>query len=111
MPIIRSGLSQFLADVFINNTGSVLSPVILVKKLMEYKDVGTVVYARPRSNKPPAFKFVSVTVLQLIASSIIELEFQEESNDAKCSLGMIAESPAYLHNDYWKRMYIADNSN
>lgn len=111
MPIIRSGLSQFLADVFINNTGSVLSPVILVKKLMEYKDVGTVVYARPRSNKPPAYKFVSVTVLQLIASSIIELEFQEASNDAKCSLGMIAESPAYLHNDYWKRMYFADDSN
>ena len=111
MIINRSGLSQFLADVFINNTGSVMSPMILVKKLMEYKDIGTVVYARPRSNKPPANKCVSVTVLQLIASSIIELEFEVESNDAKCSLGMIAESPAYLHNDYWKQMYIVDDSN
>ena len=63
MPIIRKGLSHFLADVFINNPGSALSPVLLVKKLTEYKDVGIVVYARTRSNKPPPAKFVSVTVL------------------------------------------------
>ena len=88
-----------------------MSPMILVKKLMEYKDIETVVYACPRSDKPPANKFVSVTVMQLIASSIIELEFEEESNGAKCSLGMIADSPAYLHNDYWKQMYIVDGSN
>ena len=107
MPIIRKGLSQFLVDIFINNPGSALSPVLLVKKLTEYEDVGTVVYARPRSNIPPPAKFVSVTVLQLIASSLIKLEFEEDNNDAKCSLSMIAETSSYLQDDYWVRMYIS----
>ena len=109
MPVNRNGLSQFLADIFINKPCGELSPILMLKKLLEYTDVGTIVYCRPRSNKPPAVKFVSVTVLQLLVSGLVQLNFDEATNKAKCCLGMIAERPAYLNNDYWHLMYLVDN--
>ena len=66
MLISRVGLSLFLAEVFINNPGGELTPNLLVKKLSDFKDVGLVVYGRPRSTKAPPIKFVSFTILQLI---------------------------------------------
>ena len=71
MPISCVGLSLFLADVFINNPGGELTPDLLVKKLIDFKDVGLVVYGRPRSTKAPVIKFVSITILKLIASELI----------------------------------------
>ena len=81
----------------------------MLKNILEYTDVGTIVYSRPRINKPPAVKFVSVTVLQLLVSGLVQLNFDEVTNKAKCCLGMIAERPAYLNNDYWHLMYLVDN--
>ena len=51
MPVSHEGLSQFLADVFINNPGEDLTPLLLVKKLSKFKVFGIVVYGRPRSKK------------------------------------------------------------
>ena len=75
MPVNQEGLSQFLAEVFIDNLGCDLNPNLLVKKLTKFKDVGIVVYGRPRSKKAPAHKYVSVTILQLIASELLLLSF------------------------------------
>ena len=55
--------------------------LFLVKKLIEYKDVGIVVYGRPRSKKAPPGKYVSVTILQLITSELIQLNFSDDTNE------------------------------
>ena len=68
MPVLRAGVSQFLADTFINNPSGLITTDILIQKITEYPEVGKIMYKRPRSVKSPAIKFVNVTVLQLIAS-------------------------------------------
>ena len=40
MLISRFGLSLFFTDVFINNPGGELTPALLVKKIIDFKDVG-----------------------------------------------------------------------
>ena len=111
MPVSRVGLSLFLAEVFINNPGGEVTPNLLVKKLSDFKDVGLVVYARPRSTKAPPIKFVSVTILQLIASELIQLKFDENATECRCTLVMVEASPAYLDNAYWEDMYLVESDN
>lgn len=106
MPISRPGLSLFLADVFINNSGGDLTPSLIVKKLTQYKNVGTSFYGRPRSTNPHSPKFVHTTILQLIASEMGILAFDEVTNDPRCLLGMIDAKPAYLDDGYWKNIYL-----
>ena len=101
-------MAKFLAAAVMVNPKGGSSLTLLVEKLMEFDDVGTVVYDHPRTRKLPHLNFVLVTVLRLIASGLIELHFEEVANVAKYSLGMIAESPAYLTNDYWLLMYVVD---
>ena len=108
LPISRSSLSLFLADVFIINPGTDLSPTLVIQKLTKYHNVGTTVYCRPRSNKPPSPKFIQTTILQLIASNIMTLTFDNVTNNPRCSLTMIDAKPAYLDDSYWVDMYLAD---
>ena len=103
MPVIVGGLSCFLADTFINNASGSLSPDMLVNKLTQYLDVGRVVYNRPRSPKAPGGKFVMVTVLQLIASRLIELQFADKTYECTCRLVVIGASPAYLDDTNWSK--------
>ena len=63
MPASCNGLSLFLVDVFINNPGGELTPSLIVKKLTQYKNIGTLVYCRPRSPKSPSPKFLNTTTL------------------------------------------------
>lgn len=72
MLVTSSGISKFLSDTFINNVAGSLSPEFLIKKLTDFPDVGKVVYSRPRRNKAPHAKFVTVTILQLIACELIQ---------------------------------------
>ena len=101
-------MSQFLAEVFINNPGGDLTPAVLIKKLTEFKDVGIVVYGRPRSKKTPPHKYVMVTILQLIASELVLLSFNDKTNESRCTLVIEGATPAYLNNDYWENMYLID---
>ena len=111
IPISRVGLSLFLADVFINNSGSELTPALLVKKLIDFKNVGLVVYGRPRSTESPPIKYVSVTILQLIASQLIQLNFDEKRNVCRCALVIVAASPVYLDDAFWINMYLIEIDN
>ena len=101
-------LSLFLADVFIINPGTNLSLTLLIQKLTKYHNVGTTVYCRPRSTKPPSTKFLQIIIIQLIASNITTLTFDEVTNNPRCSLTMIDAKPAYLDGSYWVDMYLTD---
>ena len=108
MPVKRVGLSKFLADTFINNPSGVITPVVLIKKLSKYHDVGKVVYNRSRSVKCPAHKFVNVTILQLIASGLVKMEIDNERN---CVLRLVINnlSPSYLDDTIWESLYVVDD--
>ena len=101
MPVLRSGLSLFLANVFINHPSGSLTPQELIQKITVYPDVGKVTYNRPCSVKSPAVYFVNVTVLQLIASGLIQLEI---TPDEKCYYRLVINtlSPAYLNDETWE---------
>ena len=105
MPVMVGGLSIFLADTFINNASGRLSPDLLIKKLTQYPEVGRVVYNRPRSPKAPQGKFVAVTVLQLIASGLIELQFDDKTFECTCRLVVTGHSPAYLDATNWCKFF------
>ena len=105
MLVTVGGLSCFLADTFINNSSGSLSPDELIKKLTQYPDVGRVVYNRPMSPKAPGGKFVMVTVLQLIASRLIELQFADKTYECTCRLVVIGASPAYLDDTNWSKCF------
>ena len=106
MPISRKGVCTFLADVFINNTSASLTPAVLEDKLKKYTDVGTIVYCRPRSSKTLPSKYVTLTVLQLIASGIISLSFDASTRECSCRLVVVDVMPAYLTDAVWMYMYL-----
>ena len=104
MPVNRLGLSKFLAHTFINTSGSDLSASNLVKLLQDFPGVGQIVYRRPRSITAPDSKYLQSTILQLIASGMVELKLSIESPKAICGLSInaIDSSPTYLDSNYWK---------
>ena len=108
MPVNREDLSQFLAEVFINNPGGDLTPPVLGKKLTEFKDVDIVLYGRPKINEPPPHKYVMVTILKLIASELVLISFDDKTNESRCTLVIEGATPAYLNNDYWENIYLID---
>lgn len=67
MYVSRMVLSQFLVDTFINNPSGLITPVILMQKIIVYPEVGKVIYNRFRSVKCPPIKYANVTVMQIIA--------------------------------------------
>ena len=99
----------FLSNTFINNLSGQITPDILVQKLYTYPDVGKVIYNRPRSNKAPAFTFIHVTVLQLIASELIRLDFDED-NKCYCKLNVNQLLPAYLDDTIWEVISMVDEN-
>ena len=109
MPVERIRLSKFLADTFINNPTGVLTPDLLIKKLSTYPSVGQVIYNRNRSVKCPPTKFLSATVLQLIASGLVRMDIDNESN---CVLRLVINdlSPSYLDNTIWSNLYTVDEA-
>lgn len=88
----------------INNTSAPVIPDVLEDKLKKYNNVGTVVYCRPRSPKPPPDKYVTVTILQLIASEIILLSFDKTTRECTCRLAVVDAWPAYFTDLVWSRM-------
>ena len=74
--------------------------------MTQYKNVGTSAYFQLRRTNPPSPKIFHTIILQLIASKMMILAFDEVTNDPRCSLGMIDAKPAYLDDVYWKHMYL-----
>ena len=63
---------------------------------------------RPRSNTSLGLKFVTVTVLYLVAAGLITLNFDTRTNECTCKLVVINAMPAYLNDTIWDLMYIID---
>ena len=79
----------------------------MVQKLYCYTEVGKVIHNCPRSNKAPSLKFINGTVLQLIASRLIRLSFDDD-NKCYCKLNVTDLLPAYLDDSIWDLSSIVD---
>jgi superfamily II DNA helicase RecQ len=108
MPVSKIGLSRFLAHTFINSSGIDLSPMNIVKLLHDFPNVGQVVYSRPRSVTAPENKYLQSTILQLIASGLIQLKLSDSEPKAQCCLSICDtdSSPTYLDNNYWRNFLL-----
>ena len=104
MPVNRLGLSKFLANTFINTSGIDLSPSNLIKLLHDFPGVGQIVYLRQRATTAPETKYLQSTILQLIASGMIELKITDDAPKAVCCLSICDSdsSPTYLDENYWR---------
>mmetsp|Transcript_20373 Transcript_20373/g.19596 ORF Transcript_20373/g.19596 Transcript_20373/m.19596 type:complete len:186 (-) Transcript_20373:60-617(-) len=107
LPVKRSVLSVFLSDTFINNLSGQITPEIFVQKLYVYPEVGKIIYNQARSNNASALMLVTVTVLQLIASELIRLNFDED-NICYCRLNVTDLIPAYLDESIWGLLSMVD---
>ena len=97
MPVSKIGLSRFLALTFINSSGIDLSPMNIVKLLHDFPAVGQVAHSRPRSVTAPENKYLQSTMLQLIASGLIEVKLSDSEPKAQCCLSIrdTDSSPTY----------------
>ena len=98
MPVLRLGLSLFLADTCINHPSGTVTTQALIEKIGVYLDVNRVVYNRLRSVKSPVGNFLNITVLELIVSRLICIEV---TPDDTCNCRLVVEnlSPAYLEDE------------
>ena len=108
MPVSRAGVSQFPADTFVNNPSGLITPQILIQKIIVYPEVGKVIYNRPRNVKCPPIKYVHVIVLQLIASGLIRIEIKEEDEKCYCRLVINSLCPAYLNDSIWNSIFLVE---
>ena len=68
-----------------------------------FKDVGRVLYNLPRTKHAPDTKYLQITILQLLATSIIQLRITDEHPTSVISLSIESSdsSPNYLLDCYW----------
>ena len=106
--VSKNGLSLFIADALINHKfGSNICPMSLAKALFNYPDVGKVVYNRPNSVKAESGLVTEMTIMQLIASGIIEMYIELEKNPKViCKIGIDSSTatPHYLIPLYWNHI-------
>ena len=84
----------------------------IVNALRIFPDNGKKILNRPRSNKPPELKFVKLTILQMIATGVVEIILVEEKSDSDLNLGAHGNdfSPKYLHRQCWKGIVLVPPS-
>ena len=78
----------------------------MLEHLLYFEQVGKVVCGRPNSAKPHETKNAEVTILQLIASGIVELKIVSLNEAKKCIIVTLVlmddnVTPFYLTNSAW----------
>lgn len=108
MLVKRIRLTIFLVDTCINNPSGLRAPTVLIQKVSMYPSMGQVVYNRNPSVECPPFKYVNVTVLQLIFSGLVRMEIDKER---RYTLRLVVNSlsPSYLDNSIWNELYTFDD--
>ena len=102
-PLRKDGVCAFLVHTFVQSSNTDKSPKNILQQLKDYPNVGKVVYNRPRSNKAPDSKYLQSTILQLIATNIVNVAISDESPSATLQLSFTDTDigPNYLFDEYW----------
>ena len=68
-----------------SNQHDIMTESNVISLLQKYLLVGKAIYNCPRSYKAPATKYLHMTIFQVIASSIIDIQFSEDKpSDILC---------------------------
>ena len=73
-PVVKTGLMLFLVNAFGDMYTGQVTPLQLAKQLFEFKDVGSIVYKRPKSSNAESLRVCQLTIIQLIAARIIKVD-------------------------------------
>ena len=77
-PISRSGITMFLATNMIVNKEAELTPTKLVHKLINYPQVGRVIYGCQSATKIEQAQDAHITIMQLICAQMLHLKIKED---------------------------------
>ena len=100
--VCKQGLQSFLACTLMSNQEEPITPSILLRKLLEYPQVGRVIYGRQSALKAEKSSDGAITLLQLFACDIIKLCVKEGPNPKSfCVLSRTQHEPHYLLDQYW----------
>ena len=85
----------------------------LINNLMNFPNVGTSIYGRKRSTNPPENEITHMTILQLIASGLVQLQCVKDDPKAVLALGMCDHQPhmnypSCLIESKWTTMSLID---
>ena len=92
-PLRKKGITDFLVSTFISSPSANINSKDLINKLVKFPNVGTSIYGRKRSTRPPENKFAHMTILQLIASDLIQLQCAKDNPKAVLALGVCNHPP------------------
>ena len=104
----KAGVIKFLVDKVVRNSQGDRTAMELVDLLINYKDVGQMVYTRPRSIKSHDSTTVGLTVLQWIAAGIIDAYVKknaEGKNEVYVRAGCNDDATFHFNDDsHWERI-------
>jgi superfamily II DNA or RNA helicase len=106
--VSKIGLSTFIAESLIyHKYGVDLSPQQLSEALFKYPNVGKTIYNRPNSIKAESTTATDITIMQLLASGIIEMcitEGKKPKVSCKIGINISSATPYYLIPYYWNQI-------
>ena len=112
VPFKKDNMCMVLCTTFLLECNKDCTPQDLAKAIMKWDKFQDFIYGKKNKNQVTAYN-VNGTVLQLIASGIIDLKVKKVSNINKkgetevrnrviCSLGVMGIGLAYMNNNAWK---------
>jgi len=108
LPVRKVGLQNFLAHTFLSSQGLIVNVNNVQTLLKNYTDVGKEVYGR-KTTRPPEAKFIQMTILQLVATGILEIQCNNKKPSAIFVLGISDNiCPRYLIDDAWNGIVLID---
>ena len=95
-------MQYFLVSTFLLSQSASQNVASIMNLLKNYKDVGKKMYGR-KTSKPPEFKHVQMTILQLIGTGILCKNCSHDRPSVTFALGVKDNiTPLNLVEDAWK---------
>ena len=113
VPIKKRGMKKFLSRTFVQGEAT-MTTAELMKELKEYPNVGRLIYGR-RVDGAPKPKVLEITILQLIASDILELSIEKRGEKDTVCVGIKAiktdnedddDIICFMQDESWKYFYL-----
>ena len=103
--VSKRGLQCFLASTLMSTHDKTYTAPMLAKALLDYPNVGRLIYGRKTAIKAEKSSDAAITVLQLLCCNILHLHVKEsKSPQSICILSRTDSTPHYLLDPYWERI-------
>ena len=112
MKVRKDGLKSFLLSTFLGTSSNDKFPSYVLNELRLFPRVGPVIYNRPKSISPPDTRYLESTILQLLASQILNLKVNDNDGKGRLVLNFRLDDsmPCYMIDSYWEHVDIVPDS-